>query len=898
MPSEMPLIATKLYPPPAREALVPRPQLFDRLDQGLRPGHKLISIAAPAGFGKSTLLGAWLTSRSEHAGLRGAWVSLDPEDNDPARFWTYCVTALQRRQPGVGDALLPPLRELHLPALPAILAELVNTLAELPGPLLLALDDYHVITNPAIHESLAFLLEHLPPQLHLALTTRVDPPLPLARLRARGQLTELRSAELRFTVTEAAAFLNESMDLGLTGEDVAALAARTEGWITGLQLAALSLRPQVERHEFVVAFSGSHRYVVDYLMDEVLARQPEAVRCFLRRTSILERLSAPLCDALFQNEDDIPPAEALLETLERDNLFLIPLDGERRWYRYHQLFADFQRRCLRAEEAQLIPELHLRAGRWFAAQEAGMGHLDAAIRHLLAAEAYAEVVALLERQGRRALLQGHVSRVAGWFDALPESWRISSLASNVMFAWALLLRGQYGRALGYLEHAERALEQPAETPHPTFSVGEVRALQAIRAALQGEADHARRLATEAIALAEEGDLAARGLARFSLASAYNHAGDTDRAVAAYEAALPLCRTAGMTASVLLAAANLVVLALRQGRLRYAAQVCAREVEALGEGAAHLPALGSLYSAQGMLHYERNDLETAHALLTRGLRLSRLGGHYAAVATTLAHLARWHAARGELEAAQERLDEAEALLRHGAPPWVAATVLARRVELRLARGEVGAASGALAQATGALSRLEAVQLTRIRLAYHEGSYDEAARRSGTLLAAAEARGEAGTALHCRLWRALSRAALGELAPAFDDLIAALSWAEPEGYLRTFVDLGPPLAALLEQLRDAPEAPAAYVDELLRALGSLSPAGARRRILGEPVLPEPLSERELEVLQLMAQGLTYREIGEHLFVSVNTVRYHVKNLYGKLGVGKRAQAVARARELKLL
>ncbi len=877
---DTPILITKLHAPPHRPELVSRPHLLEELDAGLRAQRKLTLVSAPAGFGKTTLLSAWLSEKHEEA---VAWLALDAEDNDPARFWNYVVAALRQHAPDLGRDALAALRDLHPPALPAILAGLINELAAHPTPLILVLDDYHLVENPAVHESLTFLLEHQPPQLHVAITTRVDPPLPLSRLRARGQMTELRSADLRFTAEEAAAFLNDAMGLGLAREDVAALAARTEGWITGLHLAALSLQSLPERHAFVVAFSGSHRYVVDYLMDEVLSRQPEEVRTFLRRTSILKRLSASLCDALLRDEEHRPAAE-ILEQLDRANLFLIPLDVERRWFRYHQLFADFQRRCLQEQEPELIPELHRRAGRWFA--EAGEG--DAAVRHALAAEDYAGAAKLLETHARCALLQGRVSAVESWFNALPEAWRAASPGASLSFAWALLLRGRYGEALTYLERAERALECGAEAQ---TCAAEVHAMQAIRAALQGEIAPARALAERAVSEAPSENTAAQGMAHFSMGTVLNYAGRLSQATAAYERAIPHCRAAGMTVSVLLAAANLAVMAQRQGRLHYAEEVCRREIEAQGEAAPHLPAMGSIYSIVGALRYEHDDLEGAQNYLAKGLQLCRLGGHYAATANTLAWLSRLYEVQGDTAAARSALEEAEALLRHGVPAWTRADVIARRVQWELSREDAAVAAEALERAGEAAAQLPAVQLARLRLWYRAGWYAEAREMADRGIAAAEGRQEYGTVVRYLTLRALLRDAQGEEGAALDDLRRALEYAAPEGYVRTFVDEGAPLADLLRKLGDEK----GYAGELLPAFE----VHAARTVPGaHPDLVEPLSERELEVLQVMAEGLTYNEIAERLFVSINTVRYHVKNIYSKLGVDNRAKALDRARELALI
>lgn len=478
---EQSIIATKLYIPRLRPGLVVRPRLLERLNGGIH-AH-LTLIAAPAGFGKSTLLGQWIEQFSGDV----AWLALDADDNDPIRFWTYLIAALRTRSTGIGTRSLALLETPQPQPLPTILAHLVNDLAQLPHDITLVLDDYHEISAEAIHESLAYLLDHQPPQLHLILATRVDPPLPLPRLRVRGELTELRSAELRFTETEAGAFFSQAMGLSLTSAQVKILESRTEGWIAGLQLAALSVREHPDVERFLAAFTGSHRYVVDYLAEEIFQQQPQTVQEFLLKTSILERLTADLCNAITEGTD----SQSILEELEQTNLLLVPLDEQRRWFRYHQLLATFLRNRLLAQEQAALPPLHRRAAAWYQAQ----GMAAEAIFHLLAVEAWDEAAGLIERAVDDVLLRGETASAQRWLDSLPESIVQARPSLSITRAWLGVLYGEGGERDALIEAAVHSLRSASERDELseqayTQAQSHIEALQANQALLRGELERA------------------------------------------------------------------------------------------------------------------------------------------------------------------------------------------------------------------------------------------------------------------------------------------------------------------------------------------------------------------------------------------------------------------------
>jgi LuxR family maltose regulon positive regulatory protein len=888
------LLATKLFIPRARQNLVSRLHLVARLNQCL--SHKLTLISAPAGFGKTTLISAWAQELPQPV----AWLSLDEADNDPTRFAHYLVAALQQIDPAIGRDVL----DAPAPRIDTVIEALINDLATCPADFVLVLDDFHLIDDAAIHEAIRTLVAHQPPQMHLVIATREDPQLPLARLRALGQLLELRAQDLRFSSAETAAFLKDVMGLALNAQDVSELEARVEGWVAGLQLAALSMQHRENPGELIAALSGSHHFILSYLTEEVLRQLSPELQTFLLQTSVLDQLSGPLCDALTGRTD----SAALLERLHTSNAFVIPLDETHQWYRYHHLFADLLRNQLNHTQPQLAHTLHARASAWFELQEGGASD---AIEHAFAAEDYLRLVRLMEVYARPVLLQGYAQTVENWLRRLPLEWRMAGPHANLAFAGSLMLRGQLGEVEPYLRNAEAAAPSNAVS-------AEVCALRAGLASVRGDSQEGCRLALEAVALAPPEDLYLQGMVRFYLGMVYNYAGQVVPAIAAYQDALPLCRAADNTLASMLIVANLALLYHTRGQLHAAAEVCRQTIEAFGPSSTS-PALATVYCCESEVLFEWGDQEAARRQLQRWLELSKRGGHVAALAYGGVVLSRIQQAQGDLPAAQATLDQARSLIGRGMPAWVAPEVVAQQATLALAQGDDAAAQQALAQAGVRIEdetnhTREVIHMAYLRLLLHQGQEEHLAQAlalAGRVFVSAEAAGRMGRVIQILALRALIHQARGDAVPARDDLLRTLALAEPEGYVQLFVNEGTPMRFLIADCRlwieHQPQMTKMqpYLDKLLAAFPGATAEESRDSIDSkleianrQSKIENDLTAREIEVLRLVAEGLTYQEIAQRLVVSLNTVRFHVKGIYGKLGVEKRMAAVEKARALGLL
>jgi LuxR family maltose regulon positive regulatory protein len=904
-----PLLETKLYVPRLRRGLVARPRLIERMSRGAE--SKLTLISAPAGFGKTTLLAEWLAAAP--AGDRSvAWLSLDPGDNQPASFWTYLVAALQTVAPGVGAKALSLLQRPQPPPIETILATLLNELGAVPTDVVLVLDDYHVIDAHDTQDGVAILLEHLPPQVHVVITTRADPALPLARLRARGELVEIRAADLRFTPDEAAAYLNEVMGLGLAAGDVAALEGRTEGWIAALQLAALSMQGRDDVAGFIAGFAGDDRYIVDYLVEEVLHRQPEHVRSFLLETSILARMTGPLCDAVTGQDG----GKAMLEALDRGNLFLVPLDDRRRWYRYHHLFADVLRARLLDEQPDQVPELHRRACEWHEEH----GDRSEAIRHAMAGGDVARAADLVELAIPVTFQNDQAATLRQWLEALPDELIRVRPVLSVGYAATLLEGGRVEGVEARLRDAERWLDTTADGPvgprAPSTAMVVVdedafrrlpgwialyRAAQALAVGdVAGTMTHARR----ALDLVGEDDHHRRGAAAGLLGLVAWTTGDLEAAHRSYAECVASMQKAEQASTVIGCAIVQADIRIAQGRLRDAMRTYERGLQlATQHGAPALRGAADMHTGMSELFRERNDLAAAaqHLLVSRELGeengLSQ-NPYRARVAA-----ARIRQAEGDLDGALDLLDEAERLYASDFSPDVR-PVAAVRARVWIAQGNLSAAWGwarehgvAAADELSYVHEFEHATLARLLLA--QGTRDRADDRIAAaielmerLLAAAEDGGRSGSAIDILVVQALARHARDDAAGALASLHRAVALAEPEGYVRIFIDEGPPMAALLKLAAKERKAPS-YVRRLLGAVVTAE----GRATVAQPLI-EPLSERELEVLRLLASELDGPDIARELVVSPNTVRTHTRNIYAKLGVNSRRAAVRRAAELSLL
>jgi LuxR family transcriptional regulator, maltose regulon positive regulatory protein len=894
-----PLVRTKLFIPPVRRGLVSRPRLDDHL--GAASHAKLTLISAPPGFGKTTVLAARAAAAAA-AGRPVAWVSLEETEQEPGLFWTYVATALEHAAPGVGAGALP-LLEGAAPPIATVLTTMLNELSALPEGLDLILDDYHLADGPGIADDVAFLVEHLPPRVRLVISTRADPALPLARLRARGELVEVRAADLRFTLAEAAAYLNEVVALDLGPADIAALEGRTEGWIAALQLAALSLEGRDDAAGFIAGFAGDDRYVVDYLVEEVLARQPVDVRRFLLDTSVLDRLSGSLCDAVTGGSG----GRGVLESLERANLFVVPLDDSRHWYRYHHLFADVLRAHLLEERPDDLPDLHRRAAVWFDAA----GEPVAAVRHALAAGDVDRAADVIERSVIGLLRERREATVRGWLDDIPYDVVRRRPVLAVGFIGTLMSCGDFETVPRRLEDVERTLAEP---PADIVVLEEAElarlpgAIETYRAALSlvggdpaGTVVHADLAITRA---APGDDLTVAAASALSGLASWGR-GDLEAAHRGYSVAVEGLERAGNIADVLGCSITLADLRLTQGRLGDAERTYQ---DALRLASAHQvdgPLRGTADMVVGLsqIALERDDLDAASAHLSRvdelGERLGLPQFPY-----------RWRVARARLREAEGDLDGAVALIEEAERVYVGdfspnvRPVPAQRARMLLRRGRLAdALDWARAQGLAAHDELsyvreyEHVTLARILLSQDDGSGRPGRTAYGLLdrlRAAAEEGGRTGSLIEILALQALAHHAehgRHDIPGALALLEQALRPAESEGYVRVFVGEGGPMAALLEAL--AQRNPTWAYPRRLRAAFHREPAGPAGQ-----GLVDPLSPRELDVLRLLATDLDGPGIARELVVSLNTVRTHTKNIYAKLGVTSRRAAVSRAGELGLL
>lgn len=901
---------------------------------------KLTLIAAPAGFGKTTLLSAWRATEAGR-GVAVAWVSLDAGDNDPPLFWSYVLAALGSVAPGLGAAALP--LQLPQPApIEYILTNLLNAIAartggasDTPGRhVALVLEDYHVITAPAIHAALAWLLDRLPDTLHLVIATRADPPLPLARLRASGDLVELHADDLRFTLDEAAAFLNHRMGLALTSADLAALEVRTEGWIAGLQLAALALRDVRDRAAFIHSFAGTNRYIVDYLATEVLERQPAHIQTFLLQTSILDRLCGPLCDAVLRKDEGerikdekesfiLPPSAFILEELERGNLFVVPLDADRHWYRYHHLFADVLRQRLsRKGSGADVAGLHERASAWYEQQ----GLAAEAIQHALQLPDASRATRLIEQHGLRAIVGGQLQTALGWHHRLPEDLRRSRPVLGIHHALALLFIGDLAGAEARLHDAESSIGPETPPAAVALTQGNAAAIRANIALYTGDVAGCVAYGEQVLRLLPETEVIARTTARLHVARAFRVTGDVTLAAERPAAAVvgPI-RASGNLLASLTGLFNLARLQVVQGRLRAAAATYGEALQLVDGPDVLRGMFGSMpyYAGLGDLHREWNELDAAGEYLDQAVALAQsmvtLDAEYATQGYLA--LARLQHARGEPAQAQATLEAVSDLAhRRGYVPDLMNRIAAVQAQLALAGGRLPAAV-AWAEASGLspddklsfAREAEYLVLARVWIAQARGGaagdYLPRARRLlGRLMADAAPKARQASVLEILILQALAFAVQGYGPDALAALGQALSLAAPEGYVRLFVDEGPPMRVLLQRLDPGVVASRPDYVPLLLAAFAAQPGAIRGRPepaaapapppLTPAALEEPLTDREREVLRLIAAGHSNAEIAQTLVIALSTVKTHTNTIFGKLGVASRTQAVARARELHLI
>ncbi len=884
-----PLLMTKLYLPPTRSDLVVRSQLLQALDHSQQ--QKLTLLSAPAGFGKTTLLSMWLT-RSQQ---RYAWLSLDKRDNDPGRFWLYIATTLQKIIPEIQEEVLPLLSTLALPPSEALLTLLLNILAEVRQNVILVLDDYHLITEQDIHEKLSFFLENLPATTHLLIASRSEPTFSLTRLRAQGQLSELHSNDLRFSNTEATAFLCEIMHLNLSKEEIKELDAHTEGWIAGLQLAALSMQGQTQVSDFIATFRGNHRYILDYLSSEVLQRQSEPIRDFLLHTAILERLSAPLCNAITGQNN----GQAMLEELERINLFLIPLDEQRHWYRYHHLFAEFLQERLQQREPELLPQLHLRASQWYEQHQM----FTEAITHALRADAMQRALQMVEDSAIEIMKNGEIVTLLQWIRAFPEEQIRKHMHLHIFKAAALTGVGQLEYAERCLQEVEQSLKKMQEEIKTEQEqllyeerYTEFAACRAIQAAFCADLPATFAWSQYALEHLRTEEDFIRSIVATSLGSAYLLLGNLQAAYETYTTAITAAFSIQNVHTALADIGALGFIQAAYGHLQQAIETHQQAIRMSRNKAGYLfPVVSMSYASLAQIWYERNNLEEAQRYAQDGIKQGKRWGYSGTLAQCSCVLATIQVNAEQTAEAFTTMEELERLVEGNTISLVAGLIRSQKALLHLRTGNLERAVY-WAQTCG-LSEHDTITyprdgeyliLTQILLA--QGATLQARRFLERLISVTEADGRNWTLIDSLVQLALLEQAEGDLSAALNWLTKAVRLAASEGFVRVFLDKGEAILLLLRQLLWRANAPK-YTKILLTAFGE-SPTGTT------PQDREVLSERELHILRCIAEGRSNQEIAQELIIALSTVKTHLSNIYTKLEVHSRTQAIGRARESGLL
>jgi len=899
MPFTNLILSTKLYIPPKRSTLVPRPGVLEKLEQGLNRPVTLVS--APAGFGKTTLLSEWHTSENGRARPL-AWLSLDSEDNDVERFLLYIVAALDTLEKGISDSVLPLLQMNQPPATSIILTSLINALAEtLQTPFVLALDDYHVVTASKVHEALVFLVENTPPQMHLVILSREDPPLPLARLRAQQQLTEIRAADLRFSLQESAAFLNQVMGLNLTLNEVETLDTRTEGWVAGLQMTAISMAGRDDKSSFIRTFASSNRFIFDYLIDEVLEGIPSDIHGFLVKTSILDRMCAPLCDAVTGKTD----GRKILLQLEQMNLFVIPLDDQRRWYRYHHLFADLLRQQLRSEYDSKIQELHQKACDWYRNNELVGG----AIHHALAVGDYETVASLSETLAFESIERNELYTIANWLENLPDKAMQTKPWLNVAYAWILFRTRQFVRVEQHLQNIELApLESQEQNAHIQSHIAAIKAHLAVT---RGNIEQVTFMAQKSLGLLPEKEKRLRGSMFSLLGSSLQRMGDFQDAQEAYFDGIAASKAAGDWQNTIESYGDLTGFYVERGQLHEAFSICQEALK---------------YVESSFKKGGRNPVETAYI----HFRLSTILRHWNELEESLWHakkaieiIKKWGSgsrlayvnlaialqAVGQDDEAMGAIQQAEKMATEESGFWLA-DVRSIRALLWLEQGHLEAASkwaresGLSADDEIPFSRQRVyLILAQVLLAQGQNGDHEALTNAVQLLSRLQVLLDASNAsaysLQVLIIKALAYRVQGKMEEAMSAIRQALPIAEQGGYIRVFVREGAEMKKLLRQAVRKNISPI-HVEKLLKAFrDDLQEADSAGELVDAPldVITEPLTPRELEVLRLLDTELPIPEIADELVLSVDTIRTHIKRIYRKLNAHSRFEAVTRAKELKL-
>ena len=869
----MPILSTKLYIPPTRPKSVSRARLVERLNAGLH--GKLTLISAPAGFGKTTLVSEWLT----RCGRSATWVSLDENDNDPARFLAYCIAALQIVLPHVGERLLIALQSPQPPATESILTALLNEIASGTDAVILVLDDYHVIDSPPVDHALTFLLDHLPPQMHLVIATRADPPLPLARLRARGHLTELRAADLRFTPEEEAEFFHAVMGLALTTEDITALDARVEGWAVGLQLVALALQSTpTNTKNFITSFGGSHRFVLDYLAEEVLNQQPAPIQTFLMQTAILDRVCGELCDAVMG--DSFATGQEILNTLERANLFLIPLDNERKWYRYHHLFADLLRQRLTTTTTKAhLNDLHIRASQWY---EANGLELEA-FHHAATGQDIERAERLIDGRGFPLHLRGAALAILNWLNALPVTVLDARPWLWMRSAGLMLVNGQTTGAEDKLQAAERALQRTnvLSADEKMHLRGRIAVARATLALTRYDVDTMITQSHYALEHLSPENFTSRAMALWTLGHAYLFRHDYAAAEPPLNESIRLAQACGDIFTVILSTIGLGIVQRGRNQLYQAAEIYQSVLRQVDDQP--LQIIGEAHLGLARIYYQWNDLDTAEYHGQLSLELARQYDHVIdRFVLSEVFLALLRLARGDVSGASIMLSQTHETARRKGFTHRMSEIASAQVHVLLRQGDIESAA--------ALVQPHDLPLSQARVHLANGKPSAALDVLTHHRQTAEAQGWHDERLSVLVLQALALHAGGATDEALSVLDEVLVEAEPQGFQRLFIDEGQPMAELFRLIPHSHRT--GYVQRLLAACDT----EAANQPSPFPI--ETLTERELEVLRLVAEGLSNREISERLFLALDTVKGHNRRIFEKLHVERRTEAVAYARALGLI
>jgi LuxR family transcriptional regulator, maltose regulon positive regulatory protein len=886
------LLTTKFYIPPVRPKQISRPHLSDLISRGL--DRALILVSAPAGYGKTTLTSSWLHETK----IPSSWLSLDEGDNDPICFFQYFIAALQKIIPDIGADFPGMLQSVQPPSFETLINLLINETTRQAAPFAIVLDDFHVISSQSVLDMVMFLLEHMPPHMHLVLLSRVDPPFPLSRLRARNKLMDIRADQLRFTRDETAAFLNDVMGLALSADDLSAMETRTEGWIASLQLAALSMQSSKDIHSFVSAFTGSHHYVMDYLVEEVLGLQPKKVSDFLMQTSILDQMCGPLCESVIDADLEEPvDGQAMLEALERMNLFVIPLDDERRWYRYHHLFAEMLKKRLEQQFPNSLPRMHQRASQWFEQN----GLVPEAIRHSLTAGDQDRVIQLIEQYGAILVLSGEYIALSNWIKAVESRSQMHPWI-HIIKAWLFILTGQPERAEELLQIAEKLISSLEADTQNMLMQGAIATGRAYRSFINGDTHQTATFARQAMEdLPDAGIISRsiRSIATALLGDACLMNGELEEARQVYTEATKIGQAAGDVHVVMVVNCSLGRILMEQGLLHQAAELFAEALQlATRPDSRKLVTAGEVYAELSQVSYEWNNLDAALEQVHSCIALCRQWGHQPFQAIGSIMLARLEQVQGHPEATLEAMNIAENLTRehHFAfkyTVWVKHAL----VRLWIAQGNLEKASH-IVQESGITIKdeisflREPEFLALLRLLLAQGDYNASLVLSQRILKKAETARQIGRIIEVLVLQALIFQGRKEMEQALAVLKRALSLAKPERYIRTFVDEGEPMARLLHLARSR-QIETEYVTDLLSVLEkTTNPTQPPPKLL-----TEPLTTREVEVLKLIEAGSSNQEISEQLVISIPTVKRHISNIYTKLGVKSRTQALAIGKELKI-